>query len=105
MHGSKFKIRAWRKTSSSLRGIPTNWCGSRSKKLLRFNATNFPHLGAKPLRTLRSGSLGPTCLQEGTGSCPENSESNSQKGITGLIKHHKVAAPPSQPRTRDDLKQ
>jgi hypothetical protein len=39
-------------------------------------------------------SMGPTCLQEGTGS---RLERMPQKGVTELIKHHKVAAARSQP--------
>jgi hypothetical protein len=43
-------------------------------------------------------SMGPTCLQEGTGSRPRGIRYRiPQKGITELIKHHKVAAAPSQP--------
>jgi hypothetical protein len=39
-------------------------------------------------------SMNPTCLQEGTGS---RLERMPQKGVTELIKHHKVAAARSQP--------
>jgi len=39
-------------------------------------------------------SMDPTCLQEGTGS---RLERMPQKGVTELIKHHKVAAARSQP--------
>src|ERR1700735_3821129 len=43
-------------------------------------------------------SMGPTCLQEGTGSCPRGIRYRiPQKGVTELIKHHKVAAASSQP--------
>src|SRR3954447_8090650 len=49
-------------------------------------------------------SMGPTCLQEGTGSRRGNSGSNSQTGGTGLKRHHKVAAAPSQPQRRGHLK-
>src|SRR5665213_3803057 len=43
-------------------------------------------------------SMGPTYLQEGTGARPRgNSVRIPQTGVTGLIKHHKVAAAPSQP--------
>jgi hypothetical protein len=39
-------------------------------------------------------SMGPTCLQEGTGS---RSMRIPRKGVTELITHHKVAAARSQP--------
>src|SRR5450631_2392713 len=43
-------------------------------------------------------SMGPTCLQEGTGSRPRGIRYRiQQKGVTELIKHHKVAAAQSQP--------
>jgi hypothetical protein len=43
-------------------------------------------------------SMGPTCLQEGTGSRPTEIRVRiPQKGVTGLRKHHKVAAASSQP--------
>src|ERR1700688_5183859 len=43
-------------------------------------------------------SMGPTCLQEGTGSRPRGIQDRiPQKGVTELIKHHKVAAASSQP--------
>jgi hypothetical protein len=43
-------------------------------------------------------SIGPTCLQEGTGSRPWGIRKRiPQQDIAGLIKHHKVAAAPSQP--------
>jgi hypothetical protein len=43
-------------------------------------------------------SMGPTCWQEGTGSRPWGIRWRiPQKVVTELIKHHKVAAAPSQP--------
>src|SRR5258708_12311961 len=49
-------------------------------------------------------SMGPTCLQEGTGSRPRGSRYRiPQEGVTELIKHHKVAAPPSQPSPREPI--
>jgi hypothetical protein len=46
------------------------------------------------LLSLQAPTLDPTCLQEGTGS---RLERMPQKGVTELIKHHKVAAVRSQP--------
>ena len=43
-------------------------------------------------------SMGPTCLQEGTGA---RLKRNSQKGVTGLITHHKVAVAPRNLRLLD----
>jgi hypothetical protein len=45
-------------------------------------------------------SMGPTCLQEGTGS---RLVRMPQKGVTELIKHHKVAAARSQPWRRGPI--
>jgi hypothetical protein len=43
-------------------------------------------------------SMGPTCSQEGTGLRPGRIRVRiPQKGVTELIKHHKVAAASSQP--------
>jgi hypothetical protein len=42
-------------------------------------------------------SMGPTFWQEGTGRAQANSVSNSAKGHYRVDKHHKVAAPSSQP--------
>src|SRR5258708_23326503 len=43
-------------------------------------------------------SMGPTCLQEGTGSRPREIRYRiPQKGLTELIKHHKAATAPPQP--------
>jgi hypothetical protein len=54
--------------------------------------TTLPSQFDEALRIPRS--MDPTCLQEGTGS---RLERMPQKGVTELIKHHKVAAAPSQP--------
>src|SRR5665213_420110 len=44
-------------------------------------------------------SMGPTCCQEGTGSHPGRIRYRiPQKGVTELIRHHKVATVSSQPR-------
>src|SRR5260370_15447359 len=43
-------------------------------------------------------SMGPTCFAGGNRAAPKGIQDRiPQKGVTGLIKHHKVAAAPSQP--------
>jgi len=45
-------------------------------------------------------SMGPTCLSEGNRVAPQ---SYQQKGVTELMRYHKVAESPPQPRARGPI--